>query len=62
MSHTGSHLPIKCGKGHVIEHVRRERVDHDVRQVVRPTPKIGRNDACPCRSGKKFKRCCGGLA
>jgi len=20
--------------------------------------KIGRNDACPCGSGKKFKRCC----
>lgn len=23
------------------------------------TPKIGRNDACPCGSGLKFKRCCG---
>jgi hypothetical protein len=22
-------------------------------------PKIGRNDACPCGSGKKYKRCCG---
>src|ERR1035437_10351632 len=22
-------------------------------------PKTGRNDACPCGSGKKFKRCCG---
>jgi uncharacterized protein len=22
-------------------------------------PKIGRNDACPCGSGKKFKQCCG---
>lgn len=22
-------------------------------------PKIGRNDPCPCRSGKKFKKCCG---
>ncbi|MEI7451004.1 MAG: PBPRA1643 family SWIM/SEC-C metal-binding motif protein [Desulfomonile sp.] len=21
--------------------------------------KIGRNDPCPCGSGKKFKRCCG---
>jgi SWIM/SEC-C metal-binding protein len=21
--------------------------------------KIGRNDSCPCGSGKKFKRCCG---
>ncbi len=23
-----------------------------------PNPKTGRNDACPCGSGKKFKRCC----
>ena len=22
-------------------------------------PKIGRNDPCPCRSGKKYKKCCG---
>lgn len=27
----------------------------------RPTPKIGRNDPCYCGSGKKYKRCCGGL-
>jgi len=26
---------------------------------VRPEPKVGRNDACPCGSGKKFKKCCG---
>lgn len=26
---------------------------------VRETPKIGRNDPCPCGSGKKYKRCCG---
>ena len=23
-----------------------------------PTPKVGRNDPCPCGSGKKFKKCC----
>lgn len=23
-------------------------------------PKVGRNDPCPCGSGKKFKKCCGG--
>jgi len=27
--------------------------------VVREAPKVGRNDACPCGSGKKYKRCCG---
>ena len=25
----------------------------------REVPKIGRNDPCPCGSGKKYKRCCG---
>ncbi|MFA5040077.1 MAG: YchJ family metal-binding protein [Bdellovibrionales bacterium] len=25
------------------------------------TPKTGRNEACPCGSGKKFKKCCGSL-
>jgi uncharacterized protein len=24
-------------------------------------PKIGRNDPCYCGSGKKYKKCCGGL-
>ncbi|WP_425358242.1 SEC-C metal-binding domain-containing protein [Treponema saccharophilum] len=28
-------------------------------QVIRPTDKIGRNDPCPCGSGKKFKNCHG---
>lgn len=27
--------------------------------IVRETPKVGRNDPCPCGSGKKFKKCCG---
>jgi uncharacterized protein len=27
--------------------------------VRRETPKTGRNDPCPCGSGKKFKQCCG---
>ena len=26
---------------------------------VRTNPKIGRNDPCPCGSGKKYKKCCG---
>lgn len=28
--------------------------------VTRESPKVGRNDPCPCGSGKKFKQCCGG--
>lgn len=28
------------------------------RNIPKPT-KIGRNDPCPCGSGKKYKKCCG---
>jgi len=28
----------------------------------RETPKVGRNDPCPCGSGKKYKQCCGKLS
>jgi uncharacterized protein len=27
-------------------------------EPVRASPKVGRNDPCPCGSGKKFKKCC----
>lgn len=30
-----------------------------VETVVHDGPKIGRNDPCPCGSGKKYKKCCG---
>ncbi|MBQ8725353.1 MAG: preprotein translocase subunit SecA, partial [Oscillospiraceae bacterium] len=30
--------------------------------VVNKTPKVGRNDPCPCGSGKKYKKCCGASA
>ena len=30
-----------------------------VQQVVRGSAKVGRNDPCPCGSGKKYKKCCG---
>ena len=30
-----------------------------VQQVVRSGDKVGRNDPCPCGSGKKYKKCCG---
>jgi len=31
----------------------------DVRQPVRKEVTVGRNDPCPCGSGKKYKNCCG---
>ena len=32
-----------------------------VETVRREDPKVGRNDDCPCGSGKKFKKCCLGV-
>ena len=34
---------------------KQEKTSHT---VVKP-PKVGRNDPCPCGSGKKYKKCCG---
>lgn len=35
-------------------------IDGDTRQPARRSEaKVGRNDPCPCGSGKKFKKCCG---
>ena len=49
--------------------VKRERVaeglvattagDGSVKKQPRKVQKIGRNDPCPCGSGKKYKQCCG---
>jgi len=42
----------------------REILSHLSPMHINPTPaqterkKVGRNDPCPCGSGKKFKRCC----
>jgi preprotein translocase subunit SecA len=30
-----------------------------VKTITRDQPKVGRNDPCPCGSGKKYKKCCG---
>ena len=35
--------------------------DHDraINEPVRVEKKVGRNEPCPCDSGKKYKKCCG---
>ncbi|MCI7098671.1 MAG: SEC-C domain-containing protein [Lachnospiraceae bacterium] len=30
-----------------------------MKPVVKTDKKVGRNDPCPCGSGKKYKKCCG---
>ena len=36
----------------------KEEREHRQETVRRESPKIGRNDPCPCGSGKKYKNCC----
>ena len=31
----------------------------DVETITREQPRVGRNEPCPCGSGRKFKKCCG---
>jgi preprotein translocase subunit SecA len=33
--------------------------EQKVKQIRLKGPKVGRNDPCPCGSGKKYKKCCG---
>jgi SEC-C motif-containing protein len=33
--------------------------EYETETVRHESPKVGRNDPCPCGSGKKFKKCCG---
>ncbi|WP_024821836.1 MULTISPECIES: preprotein translocase subunit SecA [Aminobacterium] len=47
-------LPFASG-----EDVHSERFGDEKPQPIRKGPKVGRNDPCPCGSGKKYKHCCG---
>jgi len=47
------------------EQAKRRQLEEKLEQAAaqepqrRETPKVGRNDPCPCGSGKKYKHCCG---
>jgi preprotein translocase subunit SecA len=45
--------------GNIMEMTTPERPGR--RSFVRPVPKIGRNEPCPCGSGRKYKHCHGAL-
>ena len=38
------------------------QAEQKVRQIKLDRPKVGRNDPCPCGSGRKYKKCCGKTA
>ena len=47
---------------HVIDPETRQKIikeQKNLRTVFRSEEKTGRNDPCPCGSGKKYKKCCG---
>lgn len=46
---------------HILSEGRRKELYREQKQsgTVRKEVKIGRNDPCPCGSGKKYKHCCG---
>ncbi|HLV08909.1 MAG TPA: SEC-C metal-binding domain-containing protein, partial [Halanaerobiales bacterium] len=37
----------------------KEYEENDAGTIIRKKEKVGRNDPCPCGSGKKYKKCCG---
>ncbi|HEY0370213.1 MAG TPA: SEC-C metal-binding domain-containing protein, partial [Chthoniobacterales bacterium] len=56
----GRHQPFAGGNG---ESTNGDgEVKLELAPVRREIPKVGRNEACPCGSGKKFKNCCGRIA
>ena len=42
-----------------VKNVKENRYEEEGQQTVKNKNKIGRNDLCPCGSGKKYKHCCG---
>jgi preprotein translocase subunit SecA len=69
MSNIESKISIYLLKAEVRQNTERKeqrdnKIVHDTHLKVKGTPiknakKIGRNDPCPCGSGKKYKQCCG---
>ena len=45
----------KSGKGTAAKKIKKARIPKEAKAEVR----VGRNDPCPCGSGKKYKKCCG---
>lgn len=54
-------IPDMIAKGILVKNKvnRQEPIRSRLRSFL--TGKIGRNEPCPCNSGKKYKKCCGGV-
>ncbi|WP_218673401.1 SEC-C metal-binding domain-containing protein [Chromobacterium haemolyticum] len=53
------HIPNNLG--YVIQASELLVLEEAVRKALKPTPAVPRNAQCPCRSGKRYKQCCGAL-
>jgi len=49
----------KVQREKVAEPINASHGDGPKKPAVRTSEKVGRNDPCPCGSGKKYKKCCG---
>jgi len=55
-----SAVPISAGGGEMQQAASQTQGEGTkVKTIVRDTPRVGRNDPCPCGSGKKYKKCHG---
>lgn len=57
--HSHPTLPEEMGSSGEVDVV--EQNEEKIVPFRREVPKVGRNDQCPCGSGKKYKQCCGKL-
>ncbi|MCU0788322.1 MAG: preprotein translocase subunit SecA [Verrucomicrobia bacterium] len=55
----GGLAPAKAGQKQASDIVSEAAEAIEKAKPVRSGPKVGRNDPCPCGSGKKYKQCCG---
>jgi preprotein translocase subunit SecA len=51
----GPNSPAGAGSKDVVD----EAIEKVTMPIKREVPKVGRNEPCPCGSGKKYKNCCG---
>ncbi len=55
----GTDQALSAASSAVVDEVTEEFSRAAAAKPLRTGPKVGRNDPCPCGSGKKFKQCCG---
>ena len=55
----GAAVAVRMIYEYFAAHRRMAATTHDKAEPRRRQSKVGRNDPCPCGSGKKYKRCCG---